>query len=180
MKKISAKTSTEELATIVSEHLKSKGIQAVLVGGAVVTIYSENEYRSRDLDFISPNEHKEIANAMIELGFTAKGKNFAHSETEFTVEFPSGPLAIGDEIPVKPEGEIKNKYGKVSLFSPTQCVMDRLAWFYHNNDRQCLDQAVTVSKHHKVNIEKIRRWSKGEGAEEKFEIFLTKLKNYKP
>ena len=176
MTKISKKTTTEELAAIVSEHLRSRNLQAVLVGGAVVTIYSDNEYQSRDLDFISPNEHKQIAKAMAELGFVAKGKDFWHPETEFTVEFPSGPIAIGDEIPIKPEGEIKNKYGKVSLLSPTQCVMDRLAWFYHNNDRQCLDQAIAVAKNHQVNLAKIKKWSKSEGAEEKYEIFLTKLK----
>lgn len=36
-----------ELAALVCQHLADNGIEAVLTGGAVVTIYSENEYRSR-------------------------------------------------------------------------------------------------------------------------------------
>jgi hypothetical protein len=176
MKKITAKTSLEELAGIVSEHLAKKGLQATLVGGAVVSIYSHNEYQSKDLDFISPNDHRDLVKAMAEIGFERQGKNFFHPECPFSVEFPTGPVAIGNEIPVKPEGEIKTKSGKVTILSPTQCVMDRLAWFYHYNDRQCLDQALAVARKHKLNIDKIKRWTEGEGATEKFELFLSKLK----
>jgi len=54
--------------------------------------------------------------------------------------------------------------------------MDRLAWFFHNNDRQCLDQAVAVAESQRVSMNIIRDWAKDEGAEEKFEIFLNFLK----
>lgn len=104
------------------------------------------------------------------------GKNFSHKNTAFTVEFPIGPLGIGDNVPIKPEGEIETKYGKVILLSPTQCVMDRLAWFYHNKDRQCLDQAVMVASTQSVNLSKIEKWSKTEDASDKFKIFLQLLK----
>jgi hypothetical protein len=176
MKSITKSTTLPELAGIVSEHLKSKSIQATLVGGAVVTIYSKNEYQSRDLDFISPNENKEITEAMTELGFQRKGKDFYHPSNPFTIEFPTGPVAIGNEIPVKPEGELETKAGVVKLLSPTQCVMDRLAWFYHYNDRQCLDQAIAVAKNQKINLSKIKKWSEGEGSLDKYEVFVSKLK----
>ncbi len=107
MKKISAKITIKELAGVVSEHLRSKGLQATLVGGAAVTIYSNNEYQSRDLDFISPNDYQDLVVAMKELGFERAGKNFFHPNCPYTVEFPSGPLAIGNEIPVKAEGCLK-------------------------------------------------------------------------
>lgn len=176
MKKISAKTPLKELAGIVSEHLKSKGLQATLVGGAAVTIYSNNEYQSRDLDFISPNDHRDLILAMEEIGFVRRGKNFFHPECPLSVEFPSGPLAIGNEIPVKAEGEVDTKSGKIKILSPTQCVMDRLAWFFHYNDRQCLDQALAVAKNQQINLTKIKTWSQGEGSLEKYELFLSKLK----
>lgn len=54
--------------------------------------------------------------------------------------------------------------------------MDRLAWFYFNNDRQCLDQAIWVAQSQNVNLDRVRQWSKRERAEEKFEIFLSRLK----
>lgn len=179
MKKITGKTNLEDLAGLVAGHLSKKGIQAVLVGGAVVTIYSKNEYQSKDLDFISPNDHHELNKAMIEIGFERHGKNFFHPNTEFTVEFPTGPVAIGNESPVIAEGQIKVKTGTIKLLSPTQCVMDRLAWFYHYNDRQCLDQAIAVTKNNQVNFDKLRTWSMNENATDKFQLFLEKLKSTK-
>lgn len=60
MKKVTKKITVAELAGIVSEQLKSDGLQCVLVGGAVVTIYSRNEYESKDLDFIGPNDQRQL------------------------------------------------------------------------------------------------------------------------
>lgn len=173
---ITSKTTLKDLAGIVIAGLKKFDINATLVGGAVVSIYSDNAYQSRDLDFISPNDHASIVKAMEAMGFVRQGKNFFHQNTKFTIEFPTGPLGIGDDVPIKPEGEIETEYGKVTLLSPTQCVMDRLAWFYHHKDRQCLDQAVMVARAHPVNLSKIKKWSEREGAVERFQIFIERLK----
>lgn len=59
-----------EIAAIVSDALTTAGITAVLTGGGVVTIYSENEYQSDDLDFISPADSKRLAETMAKLGFS--------------------------------------------------------------------------------------------------------------
>lgn len=174
--KITPKTSRLELAAIITEALGQKGIDAVLVGGAVVSIYTQNEYESTDLDFISSAEHKKVAEVMRNLGFTVEGKNFLHKSTELSVEFPSGPLGLGDRVPVKPEGSIKVGKVKVTLLSPTQSVMDRLTWFYHNNDRQCLDQAVMITIKQPVKISTLKKWSLEEKSLDKFEIFLKALK----
>lgn len=175
--KITAKTSRLQLAAIVTEALQERGIQAVLVGGAVVSIYTDNEYESRDLDFISPADHKKITTAMEDLGFEREGKNFFHSATDLSVEFPTGPIGIGDRVPVKPEGKIKVGNIDVILLSPTQSVMDRLAWFYFNNDRQCLDQAVMIFLKQPVSVKEIEEWSVEEKQEEKFDIFLKTVKS---
>lgn len=177
MTTINQSTSLIELAGIISEHLRKKGFQVTLVGGAVVTLYSNNDFLSRDLDFISPNDHKQISDAMAELGFHPKGKDFYHTDSQFTVEYPSGALAIGNEVPIKAEGEYVATTGTIRLLSPTQCVMDRLAWFYHYKDRQCFDQAISVAKIHNVNLTKIKKWSKNEGALEQFEFFKNRLKS---
>ncbi len=174
--KINRQTSRLELAAIITEALEKNSIKAVLVGGAVVSIYTDNEYESKDLDFISPAEHKKITDVMLALGFSKEGKNFLHAKTELTVEFPTGPIGIGDRVPVKPEGEMKVGHVTVVMLSPTQSVMDRLAWFYFNNDRQCLDQAVMITKKQAVKISEVRKWSIEEGMIDKFEIFLSYLK----
>ena len=173
---ISAETSREELAAIVVDKLRQHSIDAVLVGGSVVSIYTHNKYESRDLDFISPAAHKKIAVAMSELGFTTKGKDFRHPDTEFTVEFPTGPIGIGDDQPVKPEGSITVDGITVVMLSPTQSVMDRLAWFFYSNDRQCLDQALWIVEKHPVNLDQVKAWAKRERQEEKLAVFLNRLK----
>ena len=50
---INEKLTIAQVAAIVSTTLEQAGIIAVLSGGSVVSIYSENEYKSQDLDFIS-------------------------------------------------------------------------------------------------------------------------------
>ena len=64
------------------------------------------------------------------------------------------------------------------MLTPTDCVKDRLASYYHWNDKQALDQALLVcnDKPKKIDIKEIQRWSKQENHLEKFEFFLDKLK----
>ena len=78
MEGITASTTIEELAAIVSATLESAGIRAVLSGGAVVSIYTHNEYESGDLDFVSPESTSKIADAMASLGFKRRGRMFSH------------------------------------------------------------------------------------------------------
>jgi hypothetical protein len=174
--KISKKMSVGEFAALVASHLQSKGISTVLTGGAVVSIYTENKYMSYDADFISPADQKIINKAMQELGFEKHGKDFSHKQTDFFVEFPSGPLAIGDQL-VQAEAELNIKGHKLKLLSPTQSVMDRLAAYFHWNDLQCLDQAVWIAMKQPVQIYKIKEWAKREDEESKFNVFLNNLKN---
>ncbi|MRR33142.1 hypothetical protein EG829_00380 [bacterium] len=61
----------------------------------------------------------------------------------FFVEFPAGPLAIGDE-PVREIAHHEFPTGTLRLLSPTDCVKDRLPHYYPWKDRQCLDQAVIM------------------------------------
>ena len=49
-----------DLAGYISEELKKKGIDTVLVGGACVTIYSENRYQSYDLDYVTYEDMRKV------------------------------------------------------------------------------------------------------------------------
>jgi len=59
----------EEVAALVCATLEGRGIEVVLSGGAVVSIYTENAYESFDLDFIQTGLTRKVAPAMEELGF---------------------------------------------------------------------------------------------------------------
>ena len=173
--KINKSTTLKDLALYVSSELTKKNISCVLTGGAVVSIYTENKYQSYDLDFVSEHSHKNITDALYEIGFKKDGRSFVHPDTEFYVEFPPGPLSIGDEV-IKEEGKIESDGKVLKLLSPTQCVMDRLVGYYHWNDQQNLEQALLVAKEQPINLEKIKKWSQTEGELPKFEKFLEKLK----
>lgn len=165
-----------ELGAYVHSCLRDQGIDVVLSGGAVVAIYTSDKYVTQDLDFVNRYfvSRDAIRGAMKEIGFHDKGRHFEHPESEFFVEFPPGPLSFGEEL-VTTLVEIETETGIIKTISPTDCVKDRLAWYYHTGDRQCLSQAVMVSKDQEIDIEEIRRWSKGEGKLEDFDEIKNQL-----
>ena len=154
----------QEIAVLVSEALEDAGIPAVLCGGGAVSQYSDNEYMTTDLDFVSVASNKVIAPIVARLGFTPVGKDFRHPESRFFVEFPAGPLSFGDRYVDSSETTtLETRYGSLRIITPTQCVMDRIAWLVHGNDPQSRDQATMVAKHQEVEWEEIYAWADNEG-----------------
>jgi hypothetical protein len=45
--------------------------------------------------------------------------------------------------------ELVTSTGILRIISATDCVKDRLAWYYHDNDKECLEQAVLVAENNK-------------------------------
>ena len=164
-----ADMSAEELAGLVCQALRDAGITVTLTGGACVGIWSEGRYASHDLDFIEegPVPRRRVRDALRPLGFEPKGRHFVHSHTQFFVKFPTGPLMVGGQR-VERVSERNRAAGVLRLLTPTDCVKDRLAAFFHWNDRQALDQAVLVATLQKVDLDDVRRWSRSERHEQKF------------
>lgn len=161
---ITQATSLAEIAALVSQALQRAGIDAVLGGGGAVTQYSDNEYMSTDLDFITTERNTRITPILAELGFEPRGREYAHPESRFFVEFPPGPLSFGDRYVDNNEATIlETQYGPIRIITPTQCVMDRLAWFVHGNDKQARDQAVMVAKRQDIDWETMFEWAESEG-----------------
>lgn len=174
MTAISPGLSREEVAAVVCQALADAGIEVVLSGGAVVSIYSDNEYESFDLDFICTGLARRLDEIMRWLGFRKEGRHWSHAESPFWVEFPGGPVQVGDAV-VTAFAERRTACGTLRLLAPTECVMDRLAGYYHWNDAQCLAQAVAVAGRHPVDLPRIEAWSEREAASRKFESFLQGL-----
>ena len=176
MSSIRSDSDISEIAALVSEALERAGITAVLSGGAAVTIYTKNAYMSGDLDFISSESLDRIEEVLSKLGFKRKDiRYFTHEDTDFFIEFPSGPLSFGDDV-VRDWDQLYTRSGEIQIISPTQCVMDRLASFYHWDDPQGLEQAVAVAKSQEVDLEAVKNWSEREGNEEKFDRFIKLLR----
>jgi hypothetical protein len=168
-----AKMSLLELAAWVCSRLQQQGISVVLSGGSVVSLFTENRHQSNDLDFIENGSHarKQLKKVMGELGFSEENRYFTHPETDFFVEFPSGPLSVGNE-PVKEIVEIKTKTGILKIISPTECVKDRLCAYYHWKDLQSLEQAKWVCEKHSIRWKEVKRWSDQEGMGKEFNKIL--------
>lgn len=167
----------EELWKYVALHLKSENIDTVLVGGAVVSIYTEGAYESGDIDLILTKLFvNNLTSAMRKIGFEKRGRHFIHPEcNHLFIEFPRGPLEIGDDFNIIPdEVEIEGK--TIKILSPTDCVKDRLATYIHFKDRVGIEQALLVAKIHPVKLEAIKKWCEQEKAEDVFEEFINLLK----
>jgi hypothetical protein len=111
---------------------------------------------------------------MQEIGFEESGRHFTHPDTDFLVEFPDGPLAVGAE-PVKEVHEHELATGTLKMISPTDCIKDRLAGYYHWNDLQCVEQAVMVAQANEIDLGEVARWSEVEGMLDRFEHIKDRL-----
>lgn len=170
--------SEKELWEYVAVHLKRRGIDTILVGGAVVSIYSNGAYHSGDLDFIKTSLFvSQLEEAMNEIGFKKHGRHYVHPECKhLIVEFPGGPpLGIGEDNSIVPE-EVSVDGTVIKILSATDCVKDRLASYIHFKAPEGLDQAVLVAKLQPVNLNSIKKWCKGENADWAYEDLINKLR----
>lgn len=175
MKKVDLENITlQELACFVYETLKSHGIDAVLVGGACVSIYSENQYQSLDVDFATYNDLKPVELILKEFGFKRLGRCFNHKKCPYVIDFVNPPIAVGNEA-VRKFDILKTESGILQLLSPTDCVKDRLASFFYWKDNQSLDQAILVAKERSIDLENLKKWAKAEGFTDKLNQFLGML-----
>lgn len=168
MAEITAATTLQELAVIVSEALEQAGILATLSGGAAVSIYTDNQYQSYDLDFVTAASPRDLARVVEALGFVRSDARrlFEHPASPWLVEFPSGPLGFGNRIVDARQLEVlQTPWGALRVITPTLCVMDRLAAYCHWKDRQCWDQAVMVIRQHEhaVDWPELSTWARAEG-----------------
>ena len=168
MSAITAQSTVAEVAAIVSDALERAGIMATLSGGSAVTIYSNNEYLSRDLDFVTSAMIADLKPVLESLGFEHTGiprlSQFTHPKVQWYVEFPPSPLTFGN-LYVNPEdcAVIELPVGKLRIITPTQSVMDRLAAAYAWKDAQSRDQAIMVAANQDIDWEILRDWFANEG-----------------
>ncbi len=106
---------------------------------------------------------------------------FAHPDTKFTIDFPRGPLAVGGDY-VHETATLTNGDMTLRILSPTDCVRDRLAHFYHWEDYTALKAAVGVAAANIDNLDVglLRSWSTREESLNKFAEFERRLSRATP
>lgn len=177
---VTAASTLRDVVQAVSRALRAAGIRAVLTGGASASIHSDGDYLSHDLDYILQNRvaQKQLDAAMATVGFERSHDKFVHPESPFFVEFPRGPLAIGDDDLVKPV-EVRVGNTSVLTLSATDACRDRLAAFYHWHDWQSLETALKIARRRAVDVPAIRRWSAREGMAAQFQEFQRRMSRQK-
>jgi hypothetical protein len=165
-----------DAAIAVCDHLGSQGIDASLVGGACVSIYSSNAYESLDLDFVSYESDKKIGAALAMIGFKkTAGRHFEHPDCKYYAEFVSPPISIGEEL-IKKLKRLQTPLGLLNMLTPTDCVKDRLAAYIHWKDHQAFEQAIMVALRQRIRIKSIELWAKKERGEKAVAEFKRTLK----
>jgi hypothetical protein len=160
-------SSLEDVCFEVGTSLDRFQIEGVLTGGSAATVYAPKAYNSMDADFVLENfpGRKKLEAALADVGFlpTAAAGMFAHPRTRFTIDFPSGPLAVGGDY-IRKTAVLERGNMRLRILTPADCVRDRLAHFYHWNDYTALSAAVAVARSHRaaIDLELLRLWTERE------------------
>lgn len=176
--RIGAESSLREVAFVVCTALDRIGVTAVLSGGGAAALYAPEAIQSFDLDFILTVyvEEGDPIGVLEQLGYRRVGHDYKHRESPYPLEFPPGPLAVGDEL-IEHWSSLREAELVLHALTPTDSCRDRLAAFYHFGDRSSLEQAraVYAAQADRIDLDVIRGWSKREGHEGGFEEFLDQV-----
>ncbi|MGE5362105.1 MAG: hypothetical protein ACM3NQ_24070 [Bacteroidales bacterium] len=132
---------------------------------------------SKDADFVlqSNVRQKALDEALREL--ERRGDRYVHPEVRLFIEFPPGPLSIGEDLAIRPvELTVAGIGPALALSATDSCRDDRLAAFYHWNDRQGLRLAVEIARKQAVDLDAVKAWSINEGMVENYEEFVREVR----
>ena len=131
-----------EVAAAVATHLRTHGIEVVVVGGSAITSHVPNVYTSMDVDFAvtSGIDRRRITVALGEIGFQGHGRIFVHPDTNYSLDFVADRPYI-DQEPVYDFAEISTPTGNVRVLHLEDAIADRIAAFLHWSDSESLDVA---------------------------------------
>lgn len=181
MSVITGTSSLEDVCFAVCTALQRAGTVAVLTGGSAATYYAPESYQSGDADFIITfsSDSASAGAALRSLGYREFGGTYHHDKSLFTLEFPPGPLAVGDDL-ISSYDTVRRNEDVLHVISRTDSVRDRLIWFYVHTDRSALAAAVAVADSGPLDLTLIERWSKREGQASRFAEFLGYLQQAPP
>lgn len=157
----------EETAAFICTKLKEQGVDVVLSGGSCMEIYTHSNFSSYDIDFIANPSYtaKQIEEIMLNLGFEkTQSRYFKYKNNPNYIEFPSGPINLGNEFPKKFD-ELKTLVGTLILLTPTDCIKDRLCAVVYHNGKECFNQAIAVAHLNEIDEENLIKWAKKETKE---------------
>ena len=173
---ITASFTLTDVAFAVCTALDSAGFIVVLTGGSAATFYAPDAYQSLDLDFVVTLAGDAGEQALLSLGYVRKSDFYKHPSSPYPLEFPPGPLAVGDDLITR--WETAKRPGEILyVLSPTDSCRDRLASFLFWNDFSGLEQALAVvrARPMEVDLAAVEAWCRRENQLQKFLLFTSRL-----
>jgi len=176
----------EDVCFEISSALDRHSITGVITGGSAATVYAPDAYTSYDVDFVltSYPERKRQERALAEIRYfpSVMVGMYEHSRTAYTLDFPSGPLAVGGDY-IQETTTLEKGDLHLRILTATDCVRDRLAGFYHWDDYTSLNAAVGVASAHRdrIDFDRLQEWTERESGppptdyEIKYTEFLRRL-----
>jgi len=119
-------------AAIITKLLEEEQIKPIIVGGLSVEIYTDEDYSTRDIDFVV-NDWCKIVSLLEKLGFDKFNQNMLHKELEIVIDYNGHKLAGSMDMVNKVYVDnIKGLY--VYVISYEDIIMDRLRAYLHWGD----------------------------------------------
>jgi hypothetical protein len=166
MSPLDASSTLADVAFAVCTALERAGEHAVLCGGSAATFYVPEKYESRDLDFVLRfgTLATTVDAALAPLGYVRAPETlYRHPEARFTVEFPTGPLAIGSETVTAHATEHQGDL-LLHVYTASDVVRDRFMHYWAWGDQIALRVALDVAAARSFEIEaaSIEAWTERE------------------
>src|SRR5205085_194260 len=165
-----------DVAFAVCTALERGGITAVLTGGSAATYHAPAAIQSDDLDFII-TMHAPNGDALLRsIGYGRQADYYVHDASPLPLEFPPGPLAVGDDL-ITSWQTVRRRREVLHVLSPTDSCRDRLAGFLFWNDFASLEQAIAVHAacRDRVDLDRVRDWCVRERQPHKYDLFARRL-----
>lgn len=169
---IDEKSSLTDVAFAVCTALANAKTTAVLTGGSAATFYAPEAYQSLDLDFVLALSATGSATAIESIGFRRKNNFYVHPRSRFSLDFPPGPLAVGEDLITDWATERRGEE-KLFVLHPFDSCRDRLASWLFWNDFSGLEQALAVHRAQakRIKLSDLKTWARREGHAKKFELY---------
>jgi len=168
--------SAREAAAFLADYLADHEVNTMLTGSTCAACYV-NSITPKSVDLVTPIYHVEkMTKLMKKVGLKSNElRTFFHSKAPFDIHFLPPPVTSGDsrveELVVQ-----ETIYGQMNILGITDCVMQRLAQWYHWGELDAFEEALLLAKNYKVDFAQIKLWSSREWATEKFTEFMKALK----
>lgn len=125
---------------------------------------------------IAKCSEKEMWEWVARIGFTRLGMYYRNPKrNDLIIQFVSGPPGIGSDYAIKPR-EVKVDGQILKIFTPTDCIRDRLAAYIYDRSRDNFDRAVLVALRQPYEAKKIKKWLEAEGYGHVYNEFTVAVK----